>query len=570
MPCRMGGLKVTNTRRTWFITRPTRDALSAHAELALAMRQTAQGQVWRGNRHLHQRLENALGKLGVKKDAVSKDGSGGRTWAALARTFGYWYPDHQGRVVITPVGKAIADGIRVHEHIQKQILCYQLPNGYVLSADYRPKFADGFELFPFRFLLRLLLAPGLEGRLSRDEIALYVITARTDDDLDLVQRQIESARFVQQRDGVPLAERTDEVQRIASQFDHRQRSDAQGPYLDYARDSALTHMILLEALNARWFRRSEGTIALRPEYAGEAGELLNWYEVRYPFSRRYKVDEQFFAAHYGLDLSRSKAVVHYGRPIASKVAKRKQRVLRVATDLQARGVIKAKELVEHVREQTGFEPAFVQEVLEQEGLVPDLSTGHLPDVTVERYLTSGRDSARWAEFEDLTRAILNIPEGLHAWKPPSASAQTSIEIALCIETRSGVVGAILDCKSGQSFRLTPNLRDLMATTYLSQYAVLRCPQHGKVTTKYFGYVVGHEFLGEKHLRAIPHKASLLNPTQGVSGAALNARTLLYLIELLNTGTVDIDAFTSVLGSLGVFLHPYQLEAYLRSVSRMSK
>lgn len=559
-------------RKTWFITRPTRDALTSHDLLVKAMFEVASGKVWSGNRELHIALEQRLGELKIKADGISRDGSGGRTWAALARTFGYWYPDDvgkYGKVVMTPVAHALIKGDRVPQHRQKQILNYQIPNGYVNSGSFRPRYEHGFRVFPFRFMLRLLLDSRLEHFLHRDEVALFVLTTKSDAQFDEVIERIVYYRRLRQKDGVELANRSSLVQKIAQNCDHRARIDSQSvDYLSYVRDSALTHMILTEAINEEWFDRSErGALSLKREALVEAREVLSYFESRYPFDSRYRISEAAFARHYGLDLDRHKNTFRHGRSIQSRVAKRDMRVASAFEEIRAcQPSTDVHRVVDQIAEKVGFSRRVVEESLARQGLL-DIRFHGLNSEFIDGYLNAATDSTEWREFELKTMEILKTL-GLTTFEPPPQTGdnQARIEIAVCCTSRpvGRSVGGIIDCKSGVEFRLGTKERDLMATTYIPSYANLPCPDGTEVPLKFFGYVVGKQFKGEKNFRLIAPKAiSYAKSLKGIRGFVLNAPCMLYLLDQYLQGKIGIKQIFKVFISNRIFLSSVDIDRFVR-------
>src|SRR5699024_3460708 len=95
-------------RKVWFITRPERDP-KYHQDALVALEKATNGftEKWQGNRPMHLEYERALIEEGVKRNNVSRDGSGGRTWVAMLKTFSYLYTDEDGYLQITRVGEAL-------------------------------------------------------------------------------------------------------------------------------------------------------------------------------------------------------------------------------------------------------------------------------------------------------------------------------------------------------------------------------------------------------------------------------------------------------------------------------
>ena len=172
-------------RNFWFVTRPLRDP-QYHADGLRALQQATTNftKKWKGNRELHRQYEKFLADAGMKQNHISRDGSGGRTWAAMLKTYNYVYEDEKGYLRPTKVARAILNGQKVPENIKKQVLTLQIPNGYFLSNAFRPKFAEGYRIQPVMFLIRLANDERLGKHISKDEIVLFAMTAKRNEELD--------------------------------------------------------------------------------------------------------------------------------------------------------------------------------------------------------------------------------------------------------------------------------------------------------------------------------------------------------------------------------------------------
>src|SRR5690625_8047335 len=91
-------------RKVWFITRPERDP-TFHVDALRALQNSTNNfeVVWYGYREAHKRYESVLASEGLKRAHISHDGSGGRTWVAMLRTFGYVYMINEGYLILTIV-----------------------------------------------------------------------------------------------------------------------------------------------------------------------------------------------------------------------------------------------------------------------------------------------------------------------------------------------------------------------------------------------------------------------------------------------------------------------------------
>ena len=273
-------------RKTWWLTRPVRTP-SAHDLTLQVFAKVAAEKVWKRNKSLHFDFEKKLGEAGIKRKRVSDvgRGSGGRTWASLLRALGYWYPSEtDGKVILTPVAEALIKGDRVKAHIVKQIMCYQIPNAYFLFGDFRERPDPAFKIFPFRFMLKVLLDKEV-GYLTLDEIALFVVTVKTSNEFDKVKDTILKYRELYKKDGTGLRDRVELIKEIQRVYDHRQRKNAHldfRGYLNFVRDIANTFMINLGYIDG--IERGKGTIYIKHKEEETVKDLLDFYERNYPFS----------------------------------------------------------------------------------------------------------------------------------------------------------------------------------------------------------------------------------------------------------------------------------------------
>ena len=552
-------------RKTMFITRPTRDALTSHRKLIEAM-QELEGIVWTGNRRAHQELERLLVEKQIKAPGVSNDGSGGRTWAALARTFGYWYPNANDKVVMTPVAKAITAGVSEHLHVQKQILNYQIPNGYVLTQGFRPKYDSGYSIFPFRFMLKLLTLPKLEHYLHRDEISLFFLTAKKDTEIDKTAANILHYRKLQKEDGLALSERLEFLNNTAKKYDHRRRKDSEGTdFLSYLRDSALTHMIIMESVNYYWFERSDGLIELKREFVNDASILVKQFETRYPFSTRYKISEESFARHYGLDLSRSKNTFRHGQGVATRKQKQDNLLKETAEEvLRKSPLIDNDSLVSEVQSRFPLDEDTIIQSLRHMGLFQSQPMEQLESTFIDSFLESAVNSEHWLEFENQSLRLLNTLVS-EAFRPEKHSVydNASIEIGVRLSASDRDFGGIVDCKSGQQFQLGTRERDLMATSYIPMYNELRCPSGQTIPLRFFGYIVGKSFRGKRNFNMIMGKSkAFLGTLEAIDGFVINAQSLLTVADLFLEGLITSEDLLRLFTSNQVFLDPLQVRRYL--------
>nr|WGD93249.1 AlwI family type II restriction endonuclease [Bacillus subtilis] len=230
---------MASERLVWFITRPERDP-KFHQDAIEALYEATEklSLTWTGNREVHKKFEQVLADKGVKRQNISADGSGGRTWMAMLRTFAYCYLDDNGKIRFTKSGKAILEERDVYLNIRKQILTLQYPNAYFLEKGFRPKFSKDFQLRPVRFLVKVANQGVLNYYLTKEEITYFVMTARKDDQVEEVIDKIISFREAGKEEQEKMK------QLIAEKYDHRERSD-KGARNFYTAHSDVAHTFML-------------------------------------------------------------------------------------------------------------------------------------------------------------------------------------------------------------------------------------------------------------------------------------------------------------------------------------
>ena len=159
----------------WWVTRPKRkldtipDVLKNFVGLSL-------NQEWSGNRESHLAYEEALESAGLKRTGKRTDqtGGGARTYKAWLMSLGLIYTDTKnGSIKLTEAGWSLIHGENPKKVLSTQVLNYQFPSAFSVSRGVQV--ASRFHLFPFRFLLKLLLDERV-NYLTEEEIAKIIAT----------------------------------------------------------------------------------------------------------------------------------------------------------------------------------------------------------------------------------------------------------------------------------------------------------------------------------------------------------------------------------------------------------
>lgn len=496
-------------RKVWFITRPERDP-KFHVD-ALRALQTATNNfsiVWSRNRDAHKQYETVLISDGLKRDNISNDGSGGRTWAAMLRTFGYVYLNKDGYLVLTKVGQKILNSEKVRENISKQILTLQIPNAYFLDSGFRPKFEEDFQIRPARFLIRLVNQSILNYYLTKEEITFFALTAKRDDELFNVTKKILDFRKASDDEKNKMKEE------IATNYDHRKRSDSPARDFESAHgDVAHTFMMLCDYTGLVDYVRGDA-LRLPSDKKDSTTEALNYLEYRYPFNKRYLISLERFAENAGLDVDSYKASAFGSLPPATNRKKTLRKVQQLLSPYPMIQGLTVDQIIKILEQELSTKEAkkYAYELHKQ-------TYETLNEDFVESYLYEENDHI----FEDKTGEILRAIGFEVEMRPKIKGVETEIEILFHVDEKTI---CIIDAKNyKEKFPLSASLASHMGSEYIPNYH-----GYGGKSVAYFGYVTANKFSGVRNLNKITEKAKSMNSEINASGAIISAKALLGFLD----------------------------------------
>ncbi|MCB8815732.1 AlwI family type II restriction endonuclease [Desulfosporosinus shakirovi] len=523
------------SRKIWFITRPERDP-KFHRDALLALCDATDGLSikWSGNREAHLNFERKLNEQRIKREHVSNDGSGGRTWAAMLKTFAYVYTDEVGFLKLTKVGKAVMDGKKVRENVAKQILTLQIPNAYFLESGFRPPFESGFRIRPARFLIKLTNQPSLSYFLTKEEITFFALTAKTDDELPAVVTNIRKFR---QGDTFEKALRKIE---IAERYDHRERLDNSARSYEIAHgDVAHTFMLIAEYTGLVEYFRGKA-LRIDPVDSKRVSEEIDRFDQRYPYNSRYMISLQRMAENNGLDVDSYKASNYGSVKPATNKGKTENKIRELLMDYPNPGGLSCDELT------SIFLNEFSQK--EAEKYADELSQTvyqTLNNDFVEGYLNEQNNLL----FEDKTGEIFKAI-GFEVEMRPKPNANVTTEIEILLKYGDKLCG-IIDAKNYRvKFALSASLASHMSSEYIPNYEGYK---DRKVS--FFGYVTAAGWSGEKNLEKISELAKRVILDRDIKGIMLSANVLLGFLDYC------IDNQLSKMDRIELFLQVIDNRAY---------
>ncbi|WP_319379374.1 AlwI family type II restriction endonuclease [uncultured Methanocorpusculum sp.] len=511
----------SGNRKLWFITRPQRDP-TYHREALIALNTVTEHftKEWKGNRSLQKDYEAQISTDDIKLRHISKDGSGGRTWAAMLRTFGYVYLNEKGYLKLTKAGSKVLKGEAVKENITKQILTLQIPNAYFLDSGFRPKYEDGFRIRPARFLLRLLCLPELERHITKEEITYFALPTKTDDDLQAVAEKIQRFRL-----SAP-PEREKIKADIAETYEHRCRSDSPARDFEEANgDVAHTFMMICRYTDLASYTPGM-PLVIGPLKLPTVKRTLEEYDQKYPFKdpNRYATLDLLAQAN-GLDVNSFKVNDYDGIKPATNYLKKIHKAKRLLASYPNPSELSREKLVSVLCEEF---PDYEGRKLAAEIMQSNFSD--LDDEFAKSYLMNPNN----LDFEDQTGKIFEALGFEVVMRPkPNNNAATEIEILAKYDKSKC---CLIDAKNyHEKFALSASLTSHMASEYIPNY-----DGYDGCTVNHFGYVVANKFGGVSNLDKITLLVKRLLPGREIKGTIVSGRALLGFLDYCRLNDIKME------------------------------
>lgn len=502
-------------RNFWFVTRPLRDP-QYHADGLRALQQATNNftKPWKGNRELHRKYEQFLADAGMKQNHISRDGSGGRTWAAMLKTYNYVYEDENGYLRPTKVAKAILNGQKVPENIKKQVLTLQIPNGYFVSKAFRPKYADGYRIQPVIFLIRLANDERLNKHISKDEIVLFAMTAKRNDQLDEQVEKIIAYRNASNADKQQMAAKIFHTSGDITRIDSRKDFSKYG-------DVATTFTILCRFTGYAQQDHSNG--GLKGIDNPKLWKEFELYCQRYPFNRRIDTDPMFYTLSAGLDVDTYKTQYGVNAKPASRTKKRNIKVKQLLADYPQPEDLTLQELTSILSKE--FISSEAQKIAED---IKAKKFNAASDSFIDSYLHEEDN----LEFERKTARIMRgLGFNVEMHPDPSTSFNNSNE-NIDVMADNGEVLVLVDAKNySKNFNLSAALRNVMANSYLAGYKGFN-----GLNPKYYCYVTANTSSNEANLQKINELAKN-NSDLDVHGMMISASALYWLLNYCSENNI---------------------------------
>ncbi len=499
----------------WVVSRPKRKLILVPTLIKI-FSSVAEGEPWRGNRSLHLRFEENLTNAYWKAQNISKDGSGGRTYAVLLFMLGLWYEDDNG-VQITNAGKELIAGNSPVPIITKQLLDFQYPSPYSIKS--KVNVAKDFRIRPHRFVLRLFLEEGY-SEITQDEIAFCL---------------------------VPFAKRDGDIKSCASLIQKNRINP----------DLSISSAVKSSGTTEDNLRNIGNTIVNQLEYSGFFKEQDEIRKLELKDNKRRDAEKFLqerrktliqdptntasFQRKYGIGLSKSK---DYRDTIKKPqvIDPTEKLILERFYIISATNPILriSSELINQISTSLGVPITAVRKVLDT--FPVNLNLNQFEQMFLQLAI-GGKSTA--TEFERRTSGIFS-KEGFgyeSIWVGNKPRNPDVIVFSKVIE----VVHGIIDTKAYSDYSLPLDHKNKMAYTYIQDFNELE--HEGEVSTlKFFSYVAGG------YSQTINKSFSeLLNMTD-IPGSFVTAETLIKLLRQHKQSEISIEEFFELFSSNGEIIH----------------
>lgn len=519
--------------KLWNMTRPTR-RLHTIIEVMPIFKKIAEGKQW--NRTVQKEFESELGKRRVKAyGKVRSDSGGNRTWAVYPKVFGLWYEEDEKVVLTSAAEMIISGGEAAVNQLRHQILRFQWPNR--TQEHKSQKMDEGFKIFPYRFLINLLLDERIRYLLT-SEIALFVIQAKKKEDHEEVVKRILEYRKKRDADNKPLRERHELIE-WHKKFRPEKSSDesyTDEEHLKYITDLANTFMNHLEFFEEIVHKKSEKyglekQISLNEDKVNNIRQLIARYDKEFPLSVLAKHEyAKWFVSNYGNRYDRHKASGKTTKPRTKQekdielVENSYEQLMQKKLDLPEKTVISI------LSKNTGKSEEEIKKIISSSPARFNFyHKGN--DKFTKKYLEVAPDGDRNQEFESMTREIFES----FGFPTEKIEAMTEtgnkLKIDGFVQNVPNLLSGVIDAKSGKKFSCGNKEVGIMRD-YIKHFANREIK--GKAyRLDFFAYIYGKKFDNKSNFKRIMKET-------GIHGAIISAHELLRLKEKFDRKEITND------------------------------
>lgn len=487
-------------RKLWWVTRPSRDLRDLKDALSYFY-EIAGGKQWYANRDLHKKFE-ANNPAKTPNYGKVSEGGGGRTWAAWLRMWGLWYDEHC--VALTPAGRMIVDvddPETVHKQIVHLIMRFQITSAYLELDGIEP----GFRVFPFQFLIRLLLHKDVEY-LTLDEIGLFVLDVKDGRRLETVAGKIKEWRrketdelradLIRRRIVEYVRFRADSPARNVKTSEKERLKNSWRPVRDTAHAFADNLSYITEIVY------DAGKLSICKGKTRDVKVLLDKYKDEKFISTAYT--ESLFLKKFGTRYDRRKSSDKETKPF-SRSDKQRRRIAEAIAGLKESGRFDESSLVSDVKRITHYPESVIERVVSED---PGLTDDGGDEDFESHYMECAGNGRLHREFEELTRMMFtNMGFETSKRKTSRTGHGNPGEIDGLILNRQTGLSGILECKAGSVYSFSKGDVEKMKHVYIRHFKKKKI-DGTQYMLDFFTYVVGRKATSLDNFRGIISETSI--------------------------------------------------------------
>ncbi len=470
-------------RKTWWVTRPSRDLRDLKEALSYFY-EIAEGKKWYANRELHKKFELNNPAKTSNYGKIS-EGGGGRTWAAWLRMWGLWYDKHC--VTLTPAGRILVEEDNpeiIYKQITHLIMRFQITNAYLESEGME----EGFQVFPFQFLIQLLLHKNIEY-LTLDEIGLFVLDVKRPHRLETIVGKICEWRkketdklkmnLIRQYVDKYTRPRSDSPVKSTQLSKQKKIENSWRSFRDvghvFAYNLCYIHGIVYE----------NGRLHIQKNEIDSIINLLNRYkDTKFIYNTNYP--ESLFLKKFGSRYDRYKSSDKETKPI-SKYDKQQRRIENAVNNLKKSNKFNVPGLIFDIKKITNYDEPTIEKILSEK---PHLTNNSTHDEFGQYYMECACNGDRHQEFEELTRMMFSkMGFEIHKMKTSGIKYGRQGEVDGFIINKYTGLSGILECKAGPLYSFSKGDVEKMKHVYI-KYFKKKTINRTQYTLDFFIYVVG--------------------------------------------------------------------------------
>ena len=495
----------------WWVTRPKRK-LNSIPEILAVFSTVSLDVQWQGSINLHRKFEDGLEEAGLKRVGERRDarGSGGRTYYAWLSSLGLVFTQEStNKSYLTLAGEAIMQGRSPVEILKNQVLKYQFPSPFSLSAQSsKTRVNERFIIRQFRFLLKFFRDYRIQF-LAKEEIAKVIIVEAENESEQCYEYIVN--RILRYREyGDEILDEDFFIKYAPSSG----KVNPEHPYSHLA-DTANTLVNWLDYTQLI-YREEGGVVKLLDDKKEEIDYIL---ANRPPFIDRPE-EQEYFQRKYGLDPWHQKDTRNLAntKTITTRMIDM-QRIRQAFITYSIHRPIKTitNEIVDYVVNVTGADGKLVENTL-----LETYPNGAISGFMTEYFEMAFKGTEEAVQFETATTELFREVFGFTATHLGQTGSKSAPDVLLLSNDEG--YQAIIDNKAYSKYSISGDHHNRMVHNYIeniSKYSEYSQP------IGFFAYIAGG--FGNQ----IDRQIQSIVAESGVHGSGMTVSNMIKLVEKQN-------------------------------------